>query len=222
MTHDEAQALWLLDNDGALDHAQQQALRQHLAGCGECQAAVDRMAATDRELRAWGSASLPPDATTSQAPIASGRPWIPIAIAAALAGITLGSAGGYFAGQRAAESPAPTVATAPDSRPSFVLMLEEPASQWPPAAPLARPGYFEWMDSLVALGHYEDGERLSEDDGWYLGTDGSALPAGSRAPSAANFSGLFVIRARDYDEAVTIARSSPHLRYGGIIVRRSY
>lgn len=221
MTHDEAQALWLLDNDGALGAAEQQALRQHLQGCAACQAAVDRMAATDRELRAWGSAAVPPSVAGPVAPATAPRPWIPVALAAALAGITLGSVGGYVAGQRSAE-PAPPAIASTDARTTFVLLLEEPASQWPPAAPLARPGYFEWMDSLVANGLYEDGVRLAEDEGWYLGTGGSQAPAGSRSASAANYSGMFVIRARDYDEAVSIARTSPHLQYGGILVRRTY
>lgn len=221
MTHDEAQALWLLDNDGTLGDAERHALRQHLDGCAECQSAVDHMAATDRELRAWGSAAVPPGHAAPSVPFQVSRPWIPVALAAALAGITLGSVGGYVAGQRSAE-PAPPAIAGTDTRTSFVLLLEEPASQWPPAAPLARPGYFEWMDSLVANGLYEDGVRLAEDEGWYLGAGGSQAPAGSRPVSAANYSGMFVIRARDYDEAVAIARTSPHLQYGGILVRRTY
>jgi hypothetical protein len=226
VTHDEAQALWLLSDDGALDAARQEALREHLAQCAACRAEVDTLAATDSALRAWGAAGVTnPGAPVS--PIAAGtvRPWIPVAIAAAVAGITLGSAGGYLAGVRAGEpAPETTVATTPpDTRSSFVLLLEEPAAQWPPASALARPGYFEWMDSLTARGQYEDGLRLSEDEGWYIArSGGAAVPAGARTASAANFSGMFVIRARDYDEAVAIARESPHLRYGGVLVRRTY
>lgn len=225
MTHDEAQALWLLADDRALDAARNAAVQAHLASCAQCRAAVDSLAATDHALRAWGSASVPvPDTPAERLSPARPRSWVPVAVAAALAGITLGSAGGYLAGSRSAAAPPTVTAVAPpDGRQSFVLLLEEPLSQWPPAAPLARPGYFEWMDSLRARGQYEDGLRLSEDEGWYLASAGTvAVSAGDRAPSAANFSGMFVIRARDYDEAVAIARESPHLQYGGVLVRRTY
>jgi hypothetical protein len=37
-----------------------------------------------------------------------------------------------------------------------------------------------------------------------------------------NYSGYFVIRAQNYDEAVAIARTSPHLQFGGILVRRTF
>lgn len=225
MTHDEAQALWLLADEGAIDPAQRSALQDHLATCSECRVALDSLSAADRALRAWGAASLPAPSTpgTPIAPVRS-RPWIPVAVAAALAGMTFGSVGGYLAGSRATVTPTSATATAPtDTRASFVLLLEEPSSQWPPATALARPGYFEWMDSLMVRGQYEDGLRLAEDEGWYIPRDGaSAIPAGDRPASSGNFSGMFVIRARDYDEAVAIARASPHLNYGGVLVRRTY
>jgi hypothetical protein len=227
VTHDEAQALWLLSDGGDIDPAQRSALENHLATCNECRVAVESLAAADRALRAWGTASPPAPSTrvTPGAPARS-RPWIPVAVAAALAGITFGSVGGYLAGSRVAVTPTTVTATATaptDTRASFVLLLEEPASQWPPATALARPGYFEWMDSLMLRGQYEDGIRLAEDDGWYLPQEGApAIPAGERPASSGNFSGMFVIRARDYDEAVAIARASPHLNYGGVLVRRTY
>lgn len=85
-----------------------------------------------------------------------------------------------------------------------------------------RPGYFEWRDTIAARGQYDGGERLAEDDGWYVAPGGAAVPMKDRAPSAANFSGLFLVRAASYDEAVSIARSSPHAQYGGILVHRTY
>jgi hypothetical protein len=224
VTHDEAQALWLLADEGAIDPAKQSALQDHLAACNECRVAVDSLAAADQALRAWGEARLPaPSTPVTPLTPARSRPWIPVALAAALAGITFGSVGGYLAGSRVAATPVRTATAPTDTRATFVLLLEEPASQWPPTTALARPGYFEWMDSLMVRGQYEDGLRLAEDDGWYLPREGApAIPAGDRPASSGNFSGMFVIRARDYDEAVAIARASPHLNYGGVLVRRTY
>ncbi|HEX9564626.1 MAG TPA: zf-HC2 domain-containing protein [Gemmatimonadaceae bacterium] len=225
MTHEEAQALWLLAGDDGTDPGRRREVESHVASCPACRAEIDRLEATDEALREWGATSMPAperSAPGQSVPIGD-RPWWPMALAAALAGITLGLAGGFAAGRRGPER---SVVSAPiaalDSLPRFVLMLEEPTGQWPPSGPLMRPGYFEWMDSLVARGQYADGLRLSEDDGWYLPAGGAPMPASARAASSANFSGFFVIRARDYDEAVAIAGGSPHLAYGGVLIRRTF
>lgn len=234
MTHEEAQALWLLGNDGALDAERHAALDTHMVACVSCRDAVLRLTATDRALHEWGAmlpaapASLPGAASGAPHPAATmPRPWWPIALAAGLTGIALGFGGGVAASRNTVvDVPTRRVAAPPlaqaDGRETFVLMLEEPASQWPPPAPLRRPGYFEWLDSLAARGEYAGGERLSEDEGRYVMPDGTAIVAGERPGCAVNFSGMFLVRARDYDDAVSIARGSPHLQFGGVLVRRVY
>jgi hypothetical protein len=224
VNHDEAQTLWLLASEGTLEPGRREALDAHLDGCPECRAAIERLAAADRSLREWGSARMPaPEPAPLPAPIVS-RTWWPVALAAGLAGITIGLAGGFAAGRQGGPEPSIPVAPvpAPDSLRQFVLLLEEPVTGWPPSTPLMRPGYFEWMDSLTMRGQFADGIRLAEDEGWYLPAGGTAVPANSRAATSANYSGLFVIRARDYDEAIAIARGSPHLAWGGVLIRRTF
>jgi len=226
VTHEEAQALWLLANDGALDADRHAVLDEHMASCAACRSEVDRLVATDRALRVWGAVAAPAARAPESTPVTpvAGRRWWPVALAAVLAGITLGGVGGFAAGR--ASLPRGTVAVSPppvaDGRGTFVLLLEEPGDRWPPAAPLARPAYFEWMDSLTARNQFAGGERLAEDEGAYVMPDGTTIPAGQRPGCTANFSGLFIVRAADYDEAVRIARGSPHLEFGGVLVRRVY
>ncbi len=223
MTHDQASALALRGIDSQLPEHERSELAAHLEACTTCRAEVERLRAADGALRAWGAeqAPAPPNTTPpfrSDARL-SGRRWWPVATAAAIVGVALGAVGGYAAGSRAAIHPA--TQTVADSRPTFALLLEEPAGQWPPRFAAARPGYIEWRDSLELQGHFVGGERLSVDAGRYIAM-GDSTGSVSTAPTGANFSGFFTIRARDYDEAVRIARASPHLRYGGVLVRRTF
>ncbi len=229
MTHDEAMVLTLESFDRALTETEREVLQQHLDTCAACRSNAERVRAADSALGAWGAQRAPvPDESPvqRQPPVASPRaPWWPVAAAAAIAGIALGGLIGGAIGSRIGGSRGREVAAEPSHSglPTFALFLEEPAGQWPPHTPLMRPGYFEWMDTLVARGQYAGGERLSEDAGRYLAlgdTIGSADT--TRAAAAVNFSGLFLIHARDYDDAVRIARGSPHLRHGGVLVRRTY
>jgi hypothetical protein len=85
-----------------------------------------------------------------------------------------------------------------------------------------RPGYVEWRDSLLARDQFIGGDRFSTDGGWYVAR-GLAQPVESltTAGGGVNYSGYFVVRARDYAKAVEIAKGSPHLNHGRILVRRS-
>jgi len=85
-----------------------------------------------------------------------------------------------------------------------------------------RSGYLEWRDSLDARGQFLGGERLAEDDGFYVARGGAVLRPAATPARLVNYSGLFLVRAKDYDEALGIAAQSPHLQYGGILVRRAY
>ena len=73
--------------------------------------------------------------------------------------------------------------------------------------------YSAWAGRLAESGNLVLGEELGADT-WPLGT---ALLAN---PSPGQITGFFVVTARTESEALAIARSCPHLRYGGGIVVR--
>jgi hypothetical protein len=222
--HNEFIALAIRKFDSPLDPAGHRALADHLASCEVCRAEVTTLREAHDALRSWGSERAPvPVPPSLQAP-PSGAKWWPGLIAAGVAGLVIGAAGGFSAGRRDT-SPAVMPAAVADGRTSFTLLLEEPAGSWPPVAPDMRPGYVDWRDSLASRGQLLTGQRFSADGGWYLARGGVSQPAESMTSTArgmVNYSGFFVIRARDYLEAVAIAQGSPHLQFGGILVRRTF
>lgn len=100
----------------------------------------------------------------------------------------------------------------------FLLLLhEEPsAGPAPPPEQIAAvvAEYRDWAMSLRAEGRLVSAEKLAHDGGRWL----EEAPAGNRDDVV---SGYFVVHARDYNDALRIARSSPHLRYGGRIEVRA-
>jgi hypothetical protein len=71
--------------------------------------------------------------------------------------------------------------------------------------------YSGWARELADRGRLVAGEKLST-QGWALGS----AAADRRDPS-----GFFIIAARSDDEALSIARSCPHLRHGGTVSLRA-
>jgi hypothetical protein len=137
--------------------------------------------------------------------------------AAALAGILVGGVGATTLIDKQTEAPAVAAAPAPapDGK-TYMLLLHEST---------ARPADFTdaQMDSIVAeytawAGrlHEENrlvgAEKLADDSGRWLSPAGPVLVDRSE-----HVSGFFMVRAANYEEAVTIANASPHLKYGGTI-----
>ncbi len=73
--------------------------------------------------------------------------------------------------------------------------------------------YVAWTEELTAKGIYEAGHKLTDDLGRKLVRGASAIEVlhTSAAELAEVLGGLMIIRARDYDEAVDIAKTCPHL-----------
>jgi hypothetical protein len=152
-----------------------------------------------RSLRARGRLARP-------ARVAAG--WL---VAAGLAGLTLFAAG-LALGRRTAGAP-------PPAGPRFALLLYEPAG-FDRATPEARL-VVEYRDWAMTLGgdRLDLGEKLSGDERLlHPGMAGLNAPAPA-SPSGA-LAGFFIIRAGDWDEAVAIARTCPHLRHGGVVAVR--
>ncbi|MGH7469923.1 MAG: YciI family protein [Longimicrobiales bacterium] len=135
-------------------------------------------------------------------------------IAALLASLLMGGVAGYAVQPRAQP--------ALPSDGMFLLLLHEA----PPSGP--RPytaeqlnaiigEYRDWANTLRSDGRLISAEKLRDDAGRWLAPEGATAPV----VSADVVSGYFVIRARDYEEALTLARHSPHLKYGGTIEVRA-
>jgi hypothetical protein len=128
------------------------------------------------------------------------RVWVwPAAIAAGL----LLFVGGFALGRRPAAPPA-------DGLGRYTLLLYEGPefNPGPSEEPALVREYSAWAGELAARGQLVAGEKLGS-QAWTLGDRTSAGPAGP--------TGFFVIAARSHDEALAIARTCPHLRYGGTV-----
>lgn len=73
--------------------------------------------------------------------------------------------------------------------------------------------YVVWTEKLSAKGIYETGHKLADDLGRELVRTASTVEVlhTSATEVAEVLGGLMIIKARDYDEAVEIAKTCPHL-----------
>ena len=79
--------------------------------------------------------------------------------------------------------------------------------------------YSAWGGRLAASGHLLSAAWLDDPRPSLAGAEGG-VSVTPETPGA-GVSGYFMIRARDEQEAITLARDSPHLKYGGRIeIRR--
>jgi hypothetical protein len=112
----------------------------------------------------------------------------------------------------------PSPQTPPPSTPRFVLLLYDGAIAPGHAHEAARvEEYRRWVRALAESGRSVSGEKL--------GPSAQQLDpglAGAPTPSAdgSALRGFFIISAASPDDAVAVARTSPHLRHGGRIVVR--
>lgn len=104
----------------------------------------------------------------------------------------------------------------------FVLLLYEDGGYRaaPPGEEIARVReYRTWAGERAARGELVAGEKLRDGPDLVIAPDGmvrtDSPPAGAR-----RLAGFFIVRAADRGRALEIARSCPHVRYGGSIVVR--
>ena len=77
--------------------------------------------------------------------------------------------------------------------------------------------YRDWSTKLRAENRMVTGEKLTNDNGKVLRDRSGKVTVtdGPYAESKEIVGGFFIITAKDYDEACTIARGCPHLKYYG-------
>lgn len=82
--------------------------------------------------------------------------------------------------------------------------------------------YGAWRQKLADEGRLAGGEKLEDGTGRQLVADDGRIQVtdGPFAEATEVIGGYFMIEAEDFDEAATISRECPHLRYGGRIELR--
>ncbi len=151
-----------------------------------------------RSLRERGLLATP-------APTRRSMLWRSLGWAAAAA---LFFAAGALVGQRGAGAPPPAGGQL------YALFLYEDSTFQvgvPEASLVAE--YSAWADSLRRRGALVAGEKLRA-------VAGITLVGDTRAASPDGLGGFFIVRAAGEAEALALAASCPHLRYGGRIVLR--
>ena len=102
----------------------------------------------------------------------------------------------------------------------FILLLHEDPSSFSDASPEEMQSvvgeYFAWRDSLMQSGQLVGGNKLKDEGGRDLSLQGGNLRVvdGPFAEAKEVMGGYFIIAASDYDEAIAISSSCPHLKYG--------
>ena len=76
--------------------------------------------------------------------------------------------------------------------------------------------YSAWRDSVQADGNMLGGHKLKDEFGRCLvgGSDPVRVVDGPFTESKELIGGLFIIKADDYDHAVEISKTCPHLKHG--------
>jgi hypothetical protein len=77
--------------------------------------------------------------------------------------------------------------------------------------------YMSWIEKLRSAGHFVAGEPLEETGKVLSGQGGSLITDGPFTESKEAVGGYFILRARDFDEAVELARACPIFANNGTV-----
>lgn len=108
----------------------------------------------------------------------------------------------------------------------FILALHEQPTTFADATPeqiqAVIAEYMSWRQGLTEQGLMEGGEKLCDEGGRHISKADDAILVSDGPFSEAKevFAGFFLIKADDYDHAVRIAKTCPHVHNGRIEVRR--
>lgn len=110
----------------------------------------------------------------------------------------------------------------PTSKPEFLLLLRNSPSEVPIRSDTDELNrvreYSAWSRNSSLEGAVLDGEKLTDDARSLKFVEGQPVVSIADAETRATaIAGYFLIRARDYQEAIAIAESCPHAKYGGTI-----
>ncbi len=108
----------------------------------------------------------------------------------------------------------------------FILLLHETPADFSQVSPeeiqaiLGK--YLAWREKITAAGQLMDGHKLTDEGGrsLTLGEGRLRVVDGPYSEAKEVIGGLFIIEAKDYDQAVEISSGCPHLEFGGRIELR--
>jgi hypothetical protein len=150
--------------------------------------------------------------------------WAGLALAAGLAAFYAGLAVSDRGAGRGGDGTTPAGAAAPGR---YLLLLYEAEAYRAPTTPAEAEArvaeYSAWAAAVHAGGVPIEGEELAPDAESRMldGSRGEVVEtAGAPRASAGTLSGYFLIEAPNAVEAVAVARTMPHLEYGGTVVVR--
>lgn len=137
------------------------------------------------------------------------RSWVRPLLAAAAAVLVFSA--GHAVGRRGGAEP--------NAEPQFMLLLYEDASYDAPASGRESERvaeYGAWAATVSESGLTIDGDELLEGGVTLTGSGGYAsVEQGIPLTTVGRLTGYFIVNGTDLDEAVGIARETPHLRHGG-------
>ncbi len=189
-------------------------LKRHLASCHEC---ANKAAEMDHLWKGLEGVDAPAPSGDilvrfgRQLERTGRRPAWPLALRAAAA-IALLLAGG-LAGRLVPDGPIQGQRAFAVPEGSYLLAIRgtEPDRR-ADGRPLM-PEYVAWESDLERDGILLAAEKLMDGGGRWV----SGMEPGEQDPGSLELRGFFLIRAASYDEAVSIASTSPHITYGGTI-----
>ena len=106
---------------------------------------------------------------------------------------------------------------------NYLLLLHNPLNRPRPSSPDAflavTKEYMAWTDKIRAEGRHKAGDKLTDDPGKVIRAEGgrTSVTDGPYAESKEVVGGYYIISAGDYEEAVRVAQTCPHLKFGGRI-----
>ena len=107
----------------------------------------------------------------------------------------------------------------------YMLLLHDPGSFPADMSPADMQAiiqrYVAWRRKIESDGRKVSGHKLVDRQGRVMRAGGGATTVtdGPYAEAREVIGGLFVVDARDYEEAVALARDCPHLDFGTIEIR---
>jgi hypothetical protein len=109
--------------------------------------------------------------------------------------------------------------------PKFLMLARSDARAWEGVS--AEEGqrivkqYVDWSDRMRAAGRLAGSNKLQDGDGRVLAGNGSQIEVkdGPYSETKEVVGGYWLLEAADFDEAVKLAKDSPHLRFGTLEIR---
>jgi len=109
----------------------------------------------------------------------------------------------------------------PESGSRYVMLLYEGPAYVPPPRGHEMDRvreYASWARTTRTQGEVLSGEKLTDEVGTVVGREAGVSPSG---PPTTRLAGFFVIGATDRRAALELARTCPHVHYGGTVVLRA-